>query len=107
MRSISASQLAERLKSHNPPHLLDVREPEEHALVALPNSTLIPLGELASRAEEIENWKDDDVVVYCHHGVRSVHAIGIRGQFGFTRLHNLSGGIDRWTEEADPTLPRY
>jgi rhodanese-related sulfurtransferase len=87
--------------------LLDVRQPEEHAFVALPNSTLIPLGELPARADEIENWKDDEVVVYCHHGIRSANAIAQLRAIGFKNLHNLSGGIDRWTTEIDPSAPRY
>jgi rhodanese-related sulfurtransferase len=101
------TDLAERLRSPAPPHLLDVRESEEHAFVALPNSTLIPLGQLAQRIDEIEEWKDEEIVVYCHHGIRSLNAIGQLRHFGFTKLQNLAGGIDRWTTEVDPKLPRY
>jgi rhodanese-related sulfurtransferase len=104
---ISPSELAELLRSPNPPHLLDVRQPEENAFVALPNSTLIPLGELASRADEIEDWKDEEIVVYCHHGIRSLNAIGQLRHFGFTKLSNLAGGIDRWSTDVDPKAPRY
>ena len=100
-------ELSEKLRSPQPPRLLDVRQAEEHAFVALPNSTLIPLGELMTRADEIEDWKDDEVVVYCHHGIRSAHAVAQLRALGFTRLHNLAGGIDRWTDEVDPKLPRY
>ena len=104
---LSPAELAEKLRSSNPPRLLDVRQPEEHAFVALPNSTLIPLSELPARAEEIDEWKGDEVVIYCHHGIRSLNAIGQLRHLGFTKLQNLSGGIDRWTSEVDPTLPRY
>jgi sulfur-carrier protein adenylyltransferase/sulfurtransferase len=104
---ISPADLAERLRSDKPPHLLDVREPEEHHLVALPNSALIPLGQLAFRMEEIEDWKDEETVVYCHHGIRSLNAIGQLKRFGFTKLRNLAGGIDRWSAEVDSGLPRY
>jgi rhodanese-related sulfurtransferase len=107
MSSLSPIQLAERLKGSPPPHLLDVRQPDEHAFAALPGSTLIPLGELMDRADEIEAWKDAEVVVYCHHGVRSLHAIGLLRQMGFVKLLNLTGGIDRWSLEADPNTPRY
>ena len=100
-------ELAKKLQSSNPSRLLDVRQAEEHAFVALPNSTLIPLGELMTRADEIEDWKNEEVVVYCHHGIRSAHAIAQLRALGFTNLHNLSGGIARWTDEVDPTLPRY
>lgn len=104
---MSPRALDEALRSPTPPRLLDVREAEEHTLVALPGSVLIPLGELAHRADEIENWKDEDVVVYCHHGIRSLNAIGQLRHLGFRKLRNLAGGIDRWTAEVDPTLPRY
>lgn len=104
---MSPRELDQALRSPTPPRLLDVREPEEHAFVSLPGSVLIPLGELAYRAGEIENWKDNEVVVYCHHGIRSLNAIGQLRHFGFQRLRNLAGGIDRWTTEVDPSLPRY
>ena len=95
-------ELAAKLQSATPPHLLDVREPEEHEFVALPNSTLIPLGQLASRIDEIEEWKDEEIVVYCHHGIRSLNAIGQLKHFGFSKLLYLAGGIDRWSMEVDP-----
>jgi rhodanese-related sulfurtransferase len=104
---ISPAELGAKLRSENPPHLLDVRETDENQFAALPNSTLIPLGELPWRLEEIEHWKDRDVVVYCHHGMRSLQAISQMRQAGFVRLKNLAGGIDRWSLEVDPALPRY
>ena len=104
---LSPTELAAKLRSPTPPHLLDVRQPEEHALAALPDSTLIPLGELFSRADEIEDWKDEEIVVYCHHGIRSLNAISQLRHLGFTKLQNLAGGIDRWTSEVDPAVPRY
>jgi len=104
---IAPTELAEELRKPQPPHLLDVREQEEHDLVALPNSTLIPLGQIGSRADEIADWQDEEIVVYCHHGIRSLNAIAQLRHFGFTKLRNLAGGIDRWTTEVDSTLPRY
>ncbi len=104
---ISPTDLAGRLRTDHPPRLLDVREAAEHALVALPNSKLIPLGLLPARAAEIGAWQDEEIVVYCHHGIRSLHAIAVLRQLGFRRLLNLSGGIDAWTGDVDPSLPRY
>jgi len=104
---ISPIELAQRLQSSEPVHLLDVREAEEHQFVALRNSTLIPLGQLAQHIEEIEKWRDEEIVVYCHHGIRSLSAIRQLKDLGFTNLRNLAGGIDRWTTEVEPTLPRY
>ena len=100
-------ELAAKLKLSHPPRLLDVRQPDEHAFVALPHSTLIPLGELAARLDEIDGWKDDEVIVYCHHGIRSAQAVAHLRAEGFANVHNLAGGIDRWTDEVDPALPRY
>ncbi len=104
---MTPSELAAKLRAPQPPRLLDVRQPEEHAFVALPGSTLIPLGELAGRVEEIEAWKDDEVVVYCHHGIRSAQAVALLRGAGFANVHNLAGGMDRWTDEVEPSLPRY
>jgi adenylyltransferase/sulfurtransferase len=104
---MTPSELAENLRAERPPRLLDVREPEEHAIAALPGATLIPLGDLQGRVDELEAWRDDEVVVYCHHGVRSAYAIGFLGSIGFSRLHNLTGGIDRWSLEVDASVPRY
>lgn len=100
-------ELNEKLSSAQPPRLLDVRQPDEHAFVSLPNSTLIPLGELFPRVDEIEEWREEEVVVYCHHGIRSAQAVTQLRSLGFTNVHNLAGGIDRWTTEVDPKLPRY
>ncbi|MDB6124420.1 MAG: sulfurtransferase [Pedosphaera sp.] len=104
---ISAQELAKELQKAAPPLLLDVREPEEHELVALPNSKLVPLGQILDRAGEIDAWKEKEIVVYCHHGIRSLHAIGRLSSLGFTKLRNLSGGIDAWSREVDTSQRRY
>ena len=104
---IFSQELAALLTAPDPPHLLDVREPEEHSLAALPNAKLIPLGQLAGRAHELLAWKEQDIVVYCHHGIRSLHAIHLLRPLGFARLSNLAGGIDAWSREVDPNVPRY
>ena len=95
------------LSAPNPPRLLDVREPEEHELVSLPGSRLIPLGQIAHRADELNAWKEDEIVVYCHHGMRSLRAISLLRELGFARLLNLSGGIDAWATQVDKKLVRY
>ena len=100
-------ELAAWLKSDQPPRLLDVREPDEHAFASIAGSTLVPLAELAERADELASWRDAEIVVYCHHGVRSAHAIGLLRQLGFAKLVNLAGGIDRWSLDVDHGVPRY
>lgn len=87
------------------PWLLDVREPWEYSTAQIAGATLIPLGDLAQRAHEVP--RDADVVVYCHHGMRSAHAVSMLRLAGWPRVFNLSGGIDRWSVETDRSVPRY
>ena len=107
MKSITPNELAARLLLPNPPLLLDVRESEEHIFCSIAGSRLLPLSELAARANELDDWSGATVVVYCHHGVRSGRAIGFLQALGHKDLINLSGGIDQWSEEVDPTVARY
>jgi len=104
---ITPAQLAEKLRAARPPRLLDVRGANEFAVAKLENATLIPLGELAQRTSGIEAWKNEEVVVYCHGGVRSLRGAGILKGLGFTNVASLAGGIDRWSVEVDPKVPRY
>ena len=86
--------------------LLDVREPWEVSVARLPNSVLMPMGEVPSRAHQ-ELDPDDHIVVLCHHGQRSLNvAMWLRGQ-GFERAQSLAGGIDAWSRIIDPTTPKY
>ncbi|MBC7447957.1 MAG: molybdopterin-synthase adenylyltransferase MoeB [Hymenobacteraceae bacterium] len=103
--TITAAALHQELASAAPPFLLDVREPNEFALCQLPGATLVPLGEIARAATLLP--RDRSVVVYCHHGIRSAHAIGRLQQAGFTNLRNLTGGIHAWAETMEPTMLKY
>ncbi len=105
MRQISVEELKARLDNGEQLALLDVRQPEEWNLCHLPGSVLLPLGELPHRHSELDPQKE--WVVICHHGIRSQHAIAYLSQLGFTKLHNLSGGIHAWATRIDPTMPRY
>lgn len=104
---VTPSEVAARIQGGNPVFLLDVREPGEHEFVALPASVLIPLGELIHRADELSSQKDSEIIVYCHHGIRSARAVGFLRSIGFSKAVNLAGGIDRWSTEVDPSLARY
>jgi rhodanese-related sulfurtransferase len=86
--------------------LLDVRQPEENAFCALPGSVLIPLGELPGRVAEL-SATDELVVVYCHHGVRSLSGAAVLARAGFPNVASMAGGIDRWSQVVDPAVPRY
>jgi rhodanese-related sulfurtransferase len=85
--------------------VLDVREPFEIALAPFPGATHIPMGDIPSRLTELD--PDQETVVVCHHGVRSAQVAVYLAQNGFERVLNLSGGIDAWSEDADPSTPRY
>jgi rhodanese-related sulfurtransferase len=104
---MTPTELAGCLRAPEPPALLDVREIHEHAFVSLPGARLVPLGEIQDRLAELDDWRDREIVVYCHHGVRSQHAGALLREAGFARVVNLSGGIDRWSREVDPAVPRY
>jgi adenylyltransferase/sulfurtransferase len=85
--------------------LLDVREPFEHAIAAIPGSLLVPLAELPGRLRGLDGHAA--IVAYCHHGLRSARARDILLAAGFGNVRSLAGGIDAWATTVDPTLPRY
>ena len=105
MQSIRPSELAARLQSGDPLVLLDVRQPGEIAICALPGIVHVPLGDLAVRHTELD--PDTEIVCICHHGVRSAHACSILASFGFESTINMIGGMELWATEMDPAMARY
>jgi len=101
---ITAPELAERVKT-NHLKLLDVREPHELEISALPNAVNIPLGQLAARLSELDSA--DDMVVFCKGGTRSARALELLASAGFKKVKNLKGGINAWAKEVDTSLPLY
>jgi molybdopterin/thiamine biosynthesis adenylyltransferase/rhodanese-related sulfurtransferase len=101
---ITAKDLSERVKT-NHLKLLDVREPHELEISALPNAVNIPLGQLAGRLAELDSA--EDMVVICKSGSRSLRAIELLSSAGFKKLKNLKGGINSWAKEVDTNLPIY
>jgi molybdopterin/thiamine biosynthesis adenylyltransferase/rhodanese-related sulfurtransferase/molybdopterin converting factor small subunit len=85
--------------------ILDVRSPQENAICRIEGARLIPLQELPRRLGELD--PAGTYVVHCHHGPRSTHAVQFLREAGFTGARNLAGGIDAWSEEIDPSVPRY
>src|SRR5438105_13766483 len=104
---IRPTELARKLAAGEPVFLLDVRQPWEHDLAALPGSTLIPLGELPGRLDEVQPPAGALVVVYCHHGIRSLSGAAILAQAGHDPVASLAGGIDAWSARVDPLVPKY
>jgi rhodanese-related sulfurtransferase len=106
-REISVDDLSRRLERGEEPLLVDVRQPWEHELAHLPGSLLLPLGELPSRAAEVQPGPGQLVVCYCHHGVRSLHAAEVLSSAGVPGVVSLAGGIEAWSQQIDPSVPRY
>ena len=102
---ISPQELKQKLDENESILLLDVREPSEYDIVHLKDARLIPLNTLPHHVDSLPS--DQEIVVYCHHGTRSLYATTYLQQNGFSDAKNLIGGIDQWTTEIDPTLQRY
>ncbi len=103
--NVTPSELKRRMDAGTDLVVLDVRNPPEYAICRIEGSMLLPLPELASRLDELD--KGRDMVVYCHSGIRSMRATQwLRGQ-GFDKVRNLTGGIDGWSRDVDPTVARY
>ena len=105
---ISPTELKQLLdeQPQTAPVLIDVREPWEHEAARIDGTTLMPMGDVPSRAfQELD--PEAHIVAICHHGVRSLNvAVWLRNQ-GFENAQSLRGGIDAWSAEIDPTVPRY
>jgi len=104
MSDITPQDLKARLDRHQALVLLDVREDWETALCRLDNATHIPIEEIEFRTAELD--QADDIVVYCHHGVRSAAVANFLRQQGFKAV-NLQGGVDQWARVIDPSMKRY
>jgi rhodanese-related sulfurtransferase len=103
---LTPTELKARLDERAPLVLLDVRQDWETKLCRLENAVHIPIEEIELRTEELN--PDDEIVVYCHQGVRSAAvAQYLREQHGFKNVKNLTGGLDSWARTVDPTMRRY
>lgn len=106
MEEITATELKQRLDKGNDIQIIDVREDNEIAIARIPNSVHIPLGQVLSRMNEID--PNRETVVFCKMGGRSARAIDALQRSGFTgKLANLKGGIIGWSNEVDPSVPKY
>jgi adenylyltransferase/sulfurtransferase len=106
MPEITATELKQRLDAGEDIQIIDVREADEVAIGTIPNSVHIALGQIMDRAEEIDPTRE--TVVHCKMGGRSARAIDALKRSGFAgNLMNLKGGIIAWSNEVDPTVPKY
>jgi molybdopterin/thiamine biosynthesis adenylyltransferase/rhodanese-related sulfurtransferase len=102
---ITATELKQKIERHDKFVLVDVREPFEYDIARIQGSKLIPLGELPARLSELDSA--DDIVLQCKGGSRSAKALRILQEAGFRKLNNLEGGITAWSNDVDPTVPKY
>ncbi|QGQ25107.1 rhodanese [Gimesia benthica] len=87
--------------------LLDCREQNEYDHVHIDAARLLPMSEIQERAGELEDLRSEEIIVYCHHGMRSLQVASWLSQNGFTNVKSMQGGIDAWSCEIDDTKPRY
>jgi sulfur-carrier protein adenylyltransferase/sulfurtransferase len=104
-REVAPAVLKQELSAGAPVVLLDVREPHEWELVHLAGAWLMPLGTLPAAARELDPRAE--IVTYCHHGARSLRAVELLREKGFTRVRSLAGGVDAWAREVEPGMLRY
>jgi len=104
LSEIDPGELKRRLSQGERPLILDVREGWEIATASIPGTLNIPMGDIPSRLTELD--PDREVIVMCHHGVRSAQIAMYLARNGFEQVLNLAGGIDAWSE-VDPSVPRY
>jgi len=106
MKEITVEALKNKLDNNNSIFILDVREPFEYQIANL-EGTLIPLNDLPDRVDEIEEHKDEPVVVMCRSGNRSAKAAKFLRKNGFSEVMNLKGGINEWAKKIDTSMPVY
>lgn len=105
MKEINAMALNARLSHGDPLLLIDVREPWELDICRIAGAQSMPMKDIPKRHQELD--KDREIVVICHHGMRSAQAASYLGQLGFTKVTNLAGGIDAWAREVDLSMATY
>ena len=104
-RDLTPEQLRDLIAQGRTPRLIDVRNPAEFELCRLPGAELHPAAQIADWIRELD--PDQEILIYCHHGIRSLHAAMYLTARGFRRVMHLRGGLDAYSLRADPSVPRY
>ena len=102
---ITVAELKKKIDHKEKFTLIDVREPSEFKINQIPGAKLIPLGNVPERVHELDSA--DEIIVHCHFGGRSAKAVDFLQKMGFKKVKNLAGGIDAWSQDVDPSCPRY
>lgn len=87
--------------------LIDCREPPEFEIAKIEGAVLFPMSQIAARTQELAEFADKQLVVYCHHGMRSLRVANFLRENGFPAAQSMSGGIDAWSLTIDASVPRY
>jgi rhodanese-related sulfurtransferase len=105
---VTPGEVKTRLDAGERLFLIDVRQPEEHKLASIAGAELIPMNTVPAAITDLEAKADEGaLIVFCHHGMRSLNVVAwLRGQ-GIEACQSMSGGIDLWSEQVDPAIPRY
>lgn len=104
---VSCQEARQELEQGEDVLLLDCRESTEHAIGHVSQAMLLPMSELQARVSELEPYREREVLVMCHHGMRSLRVANWLREQGFSQARSISGGIDAWSVEIDPSVPRY
>ena len=105
---ISPQEANERLTAGRPAALIDVREPWEYATAHISGSRLVPMQYVPAELQSLEGLADErDLLIVCHHGVRSLQVAAWLRERGIENAFSIGGGIDRWSQEVDPAVGRY
>lgn len=103
--TMTPEELKERMRRGDKLEVIDVREPEEYEIARIEGVRLLPLSRFPEWASTLD--PEAEIVFMCHHGIRSAQVCAYLAREGFGRLHNLAGGIERWSLEVDRNIPRY
>jgi rhodanese-related sulfurtransferase len=105
---ISARDVQDRIDAGEKLHLIDVREPHEFAIAKIAGASLVPMRQVPGELQELEKRADDaPLIVFCHHGVRSLNVVEWLRRQGVENCVSMAGGIDAWSLSVDPSVPRY
>jgi rhodanese-related sulfurtransferase len=102
---LTPEQLRDLIAQNRSPRLIDLRNPEEFAFFRLPGAERHSDGQIAEWSKTLD--PDEEILIYCHHGIRSLHAVMYLAAKGFKRVMHLRGGLDAYSLRADPSVPRY
>ncbi len=87
--------------------LIDCREPDEHAVARIAGAKLVPMSQIADTVSQLDDYREHEIAVHCHHGGRSLKVTLWLREQGFAKAQSMAGGIDQWSEQIDSSVPRY